>query len=134
MMILWVSLSWRASLLTQQTNPCSLNPIILLTTMSSASEQNPTQNEPGPPVNLANSAANELTTKEIESWDEEKLLQWIDDELPRPLKPEDRDCFIKAEIDGYVFVHHGSNRNTYTEAGLSAGISYKLADLAMKTI
>ena len=78
--------------------------------MSSASEQNPTRNEPGSPVNQAKSAANELTTKEIESWDEEKLLQWIDDELPRPLKPEHRDCFIKLKLMGmssYIMVAIG---------------------------
>jgi len=86
--------------------------------------------------NPAESAANEPTIEEIESWESEKLLEWIQQKLSVKLKPEDGAKLLKAEIDGELFIGLASHKlsTVFEKAGLSIGVSSKLAKLAREAI
>ena len=51
-----------------------------------------------------------------------------------PLKPDDEEKFLNARIDGEVFSNHPGDREFFIGAGLSYGVSDKLAELAKNTI
>jgi hypothetical protein len=88
---------------------------------------NPEQNELS---FQAKFAADEPTIEEIGSWDENKLLEWIQGKLSIPLKHEDGAKFLNAGIDGTVFFGGAGNMGFFERAGLSFGASFKLAKLA----
>ena len=82
----------------------------------------------------AESAANEPTTQEIESWDKNKLLLWIQQKLSTPLEPKDAEKVVKAVINGSVFLKGAGDRKFFQSAGLTFGASVELAELARKAI
>ena len=51
-------------------------------------------------VGQAEPTINEPTVQVIRSWDEAKLLEWIQQKLSRPLKPDNEEKFLNAEISG----------------------------------
>jgi hypothetical protein len=79
----------------------------------------------------ANFAANEPTKEEIRGWDENEVVQWIQPKLS--LKPKDVRKFIKAEINGRVFLRRAGDTNFFKEVGFSFGVSDDLAELAAET-
>jgi hypothetical protein len=44
------------------------------------------------------------TAQEIETWDKEKVLRWIQKRKPNTLEDDDLDNFNKARIDGAAFL------------------------------
>ena len=52
--------------------------------------------EPSSPVDGEKSTAYEPTIEEIKGWDEEELLNWIQQKLPRLFKPTDTEDFLDA--------------------------------------
>ena len=80
------------------------------------------------------SATNEPTMQEIRSWDEDKLLKWIQQKLSTPLVPTDSETISKAVISGSVFLRGADDKNFFQDAGLSFGASFELAELAEKTL
>ena len=102
--------------------------------MNTFPEPNPKKDDLSSPANQAKSTANELTIKEIESWDEHKLLDWIQHELSRPLEPEDATKFSNAKLTGEAFLLLAGDRKTFTDIGLPIGTSIVLANLAAKIV
>ena len=107
---------------------------ILPITMSSSQAPNPKQDELSSQTGQSKSAADEPTIEEIRSWDENKLLQWIQQKLPAPLEPKDVKRFLNAVIDGSVFLRGAGDRKFFQDAGLSFVASVKLAELAKETV
>jgi hypothetical protein len=71
------------------------------------------------------------TIEQIENWDKDKLLEWIQQELPGLLTGDDLEKFKAASIRGRVFVKYGCDTGFFkNECNLPVGISYELADLA----
>jgi hypothetical protein len=100
--------------------------------MGAFPEPNPEQNELSSQAGQAKSAADKPTIQEIRSWDETKLLKWIQQKLSIPLKPEDADKVVTAVINGSVFLR-GADNKFFQSAGLSFGASVELAELARET-
>ena len=80
------------------------------------------------------SATNEPTTDEIGKWKNDKLLEWIQQNLTNPLDDEDKEAFFKSKIDGDLFLKGANNGGYFQRASLSFGASEKLAELAGKII
>ena len=101
--------------------------------MSTLPDPDPKQTDRSSQVGQAEPTINEPTVQEIRSWDEDKLLEWIQQKLSRPLKTEDREKFLKAGIDGEVFSNHGGDWEFFMRVGFSYGVSDKLSELARNT-
>jgi len=102
--------------------------------MSTLPDPDPKQTDRSSQVGQAEPTINEPTVQEIRSWDEDKLLEWIQQKLSRPLKPNDKDKFLSAGIDGEVFLNHGGDWEFFMRVGFSHGVSDKLSELARNTI
>ena len=104
--------------------------------MSTLPDPDPKQTDRSSQVGQAEPTINEPTVQEIRSWDEDKLLEWIQQKLSRPLNPNDKEKFLKAGIDGVVFLASAGSEDFYTRPsiGLSFGASFQLAELARNTI
>ena len=98
--------------------------------MSTLPDPDPKQTDRSSQVSQAEPTINEPTVQEIRSFDEAKLLEWIQQKLSVPLKPDDKEKFLNAEIDGEVFLGAAGNKEFFRWAGLSFGVSYQLAELA----
>jgi hypothetical protein len=98
--------------------------------MSTSAEPNPKQSELSSQSNQAMPAANEFTIDKVKSWNTNKLLEWIQQKLYIPLKPEDAKKFLDADIDGEAFLGLASDRESFRSVGLTLGASQKLAQLA----
>ena len=69
--------------------------------------------------------------KQIESWDKDKLLEWIQQELPGLLTGDDLEKFKAASIRGRAFVKYGGDVGFFKNGcHLPIGPSLELADLA----
>ena len=101
--------------------------------MGAFPEPHPEQNKLSSQAGQAKFAADEPTIEEIGSWDENKLLEWIQRKLSIPLKHEDGAKFLNAVIDGSVFLLGADDKKSFQGAGLSFGASVKLAELARET-
>ena len=102
--------------------------------MSTLPDPDPKQTDRSSQVGQAEPTINEPTVQEIRSWDEDKLLEWIQQKLSRPLKPDNKEKFLNAEIDGEVFLNHGGDWEFFMRVGFSYGVSDKLSELARNTI
>ena len=81
------------------------------------------------------SATNKPTVEEIRCWNRGQLLDWIQQNLIEPLDDEDKELFLKAKINGKVFLNHaGDERFFRKRCKLPPGISDSLASLASKVI
>ena len=89
--------------------------------MDAIPEPTPEQNDLSSQAGQAKSAADEPTIEEIGSWDENKLLEWIQQKLSIPLKHEDEAKFLNAGIDGIVFLQGNDNKEFFQRAGLPLG-------------
>ena len=98
--------------------------------MSTLPDPDPKQTDGSSQVGQAEPTINEPTVQEIRSWDEDKLLEWIQQKLSRPLKPNDKEKLLNAEIDGEVFLGAAGNKEFFRWAGFSFGASFKLSELA----
>ena len=102
--------------------------------MSTLPDPDPKQTDRSSQVGQAEPTINEPTVQEIRSWNEDKLLEWIQQKLSRPLKPEDGKKLLDAGTDGEVFLECAGSGEFFREAGLSLGASHKLTKLARNTI
>jgi hypothetical protein len=101
--------------------------------MGAFPEPNPEQNKLSSQASQAKFAADNPTIEEIRSWDENKLLEWIQRKLSIPLKDEDKAKFLNAVIDGSIFLLGAGDNKFFQGTGLSFGASIKLAELARET-
>ena len=102
--------------------------------MSTLPDPDPKQTDRSSQVGQAEPTINEPTVQEIRSFDEAKLLEWIQQKLSVPLKPDDEEKFLNARIDGEIFSNLGGNWEFFMRVGFSYGVSDKLAELARNTI
>jgi hypothetical protein len=73
------------------------------------------------------------TIEEIKNWDEEDLLEWIQQKRPKLLKDDDIKKLKEARISGDVFVDHAGDVEFFeNKCNLPIGISERLAKLARK--
>jgi hypothetical protein len=63
-----------------------------------------------------------------------KLLNWIQDNLSRPLEDEDAKELVDNRIDGSAFLEGAHCRDVFRDAGTSVGASAQLARLAREII
>ena len=104
--------------------------------MSTLPDPDPRQTDRSSQVGQAEPTINEPAVQELRSWNEAKLLEWIQQKLSVPLKPDDEEKFLNAEISGEVFLDSAGSEDFYTRPsiGLSFGASFRLAKLARNTI
>jgi len=74
------------------------------------------------------------TLQEVESWDEDQLLEWIQRTAPRVLKEENLSRFKEAEVDGSTFLRHAGDPDFFTKLGLTYVPSDGLAFLAKQVV
>jgi len=75
------------------------------------------------------------TAQEIRTWGHEKLLEWIQGKLSVPLAPEDKEEFLRAKINGNIFLKHADDPDFFEKkCKLPVGPSECLADLAEEII
>jgi hypothetical protein len=75
--------------------------------------------------------ANGPTIQEIEDWDKDELLKWIQQKKPKLLGGENLEKFKKECISGHTFLKYAGNTDFFQKnCHLPAGTSSDLADLA----
>ena len=63
-----------------------------------------------------------LKAEQMKEWDEDKLLTWIKQELPKPLKDDTIKKFKDAEISGRAFLKLANNEEFFNQRfGLTTG-------------
>ena len=73
----------------------------------------------------------EATIEEVTKYNEDKLLQWIEQKRPGLLRDTNLEIFKQAFIDGDVFVDHAGDVEFFEiKCKLPIGISERLAKLA----
>jgi hypothetical protein len=78
-------------------------------------------------------ATNELTIDKVNSWNANQLLEWIQQNLTSPLDKEDKRLFLKAKINGEVFLSHAGDIDWFeNKCKMPVGTSESLANLAGK--
>src|SRR5205809_6100636 len=102
--------------------------------MSTLPDPDPRQTDRSSQVGQAEPTINEPAVQELRSWNEAKLLEWIQQKLSVPLKPGNEEKFLNAEIDGGVFLNHGGDWEFFMRVGFSHGVSDKLSELARNNI
>ena len=102
--------------------------------MSTSAKPNPKQTDLSSQSGQAMSATNKPSIEEIKNFDEANLLEWIKENSSLRLKPGAEKKFLDAEIDGEFFLSHAGDDAFFQKAGLSLGMSDKLARLAEKTL
>jgi hypothetical protein len=71
------------------------------------------------------------TIEEIKKWDEDELLEWIQQKEPKLLKGDKLEKFKDSSIDGVIFLKYaGDKKYFHKECNLPIGTSERLADLA----
>src|SRR3982751_6678635 len=81
--------------------------------MSTLPDPDPRQTDRSSQVGQAEPTINEPAVQELRSWNEAKLLEWIQQKLSVPLKPDDEEKFLNARIDGEVFSNHPGDREFF---------------------
>jgi hypothetical protein len=102
--------------------------------MSTSTESNPKPNELSSQSGPAISAANDPTVSEIGNWDVDKLLEWAQQKISLMHNAGEIARFLKARINGRVFLKGAGDRKFFQDAGISFGASVELAELASETI
>jgi hypothetical protein len=88
----------------------------MTTTFESASEQTEQSTQELPIV---------PTVEEMETWDEEKVLRWIQQRKPNLLKEDDVNNLKKARIAGSAFLDF--DVESFKSCGLPVGIAVPLS-------
>ena len=82
------------------------------------------------PIPEHNSSQAEPKIEEIEDWDTDDLLNWIQKRHRKLLKDGDRKKLQKNRVDGVVFLKHAGDVDFFEmKCGLPIGTSERLADL-----
>jgi len=81
-----------------------------------------------------NTSQSKPTIEQIESWDKDKLLEWIQQELPGLLTGDDLEKFNVASIRGRAFVKYGGDVEFFSGFKLPYGSGYELAGLAREIV
>ena len=82
------------------------------------------------PIPEHNSSQAEPKIEEIEDWDTDDLLNWIQKRHRKLLKDDDRRKLQKKRVDGVVFLKHAGDVDFFEmKCGLPIGTSERLADL-----
>jgi hypothetical protein len=75
--------------------------------------------------------ASQPTIEEIENWDADELLEWIQQNRPKLLKDDKLEKFKAEDISGDVFVDHAGDVEFFeNKCNLPSGTSERLANLA----
>ena len=98
--------------------------------MDAIPEPTPEQSDLSSQAGQAKSAADEPTIEEIGSWDENKLLEWIQQNYRFILKGDNLENFKKACIGGIAFLD--SDVEFYETCRLPRGVGLALKRLADK--
>ena len=81
--------------------------------------------------NSSQASQAEPTIEAIENWDADELLEWIQQNRPKPLKGDKLEKFKAEDISGDVFVDHAGDVEFFkNKCNLPIGTSERLADLA----
>jgi hypothetical protein len=73
----------------------------------------------------------EPTIEEIKNWDEDDLLEWIQQRHPKLLKGDDLKKLKGERVDGVIFLNHAGDKKYFREeCNLASGTSERLANLA----
>jgi len=74
----------------------------------------------------------EPTIEQIENWDADELLDWIQKNRPKVLKDNDKsEKFKREDISGDVFLNHAGDAEFFeNKCKLPSGTSERLANLA----
>jgi hypothetical protein len=72
------------------------------------------------------------TVQQMEDWDKDELLRWIQQKEPNLLSGDDLEKYIAAEISGNVFLWAAGDADFFMKADLPLGISLGLAILGHK--
>ena len=101
--------------------------------MNSRTEQNPGLGSSG---DKEKPATNEPTMQEIGGLNRKNLLEWLKQKLSLEPKDEGKfsEKFSEAEIDAQLFLKNAGNLEFFQNAGLSYGLSFKLANLASEVM
>ena len=65
----------------------------------------------------------------MKDWDQDNLLQWIQQKRPNLLRREHLDKFRAAEFLGETFLRRAGDVDFFMKAGLPLGVSEVLASL-----
>ena len=99
--------------------------------MNTCAEPNHKQNE----NSQSGQVTKEYTIQEIKSWNRNRLVDWIQQNLTEPLDDEDKELFLKAKITGNIFLNYAGNIDFYEQrCKLPPGTSAGLADLASEIV
>ena len=99
-------------------------------TMNTLLESSSKQTELSSQASQAKPVANEPTTQEMADWDDDKLLQWIQQKEPELLEDENLEKFKAACISGKAFLKYAGNEEFFRKkCNLPAGTSSDLSDL-----
>ena len=102
--------------------------------MNNPLEPNPKPTELSSQAGQAKPVTNEPTTQEMEIWNKDKLLQWIQEKKPELLEDENLEIFKAARISGKAFLKYAGDVQFFEkECNLPIGTSSDLADLAKET-
>src|SRR4051794_34974666 len=71
--------------------------------------------------------------QEMEIWNKDKLLLWIQEKKPELFADEDLETFKAAHISGKAFLNHAGDLGFFKRCNLPMWTSWHLADLAEET-
>jgi len=69
------------------------------------------------------------TAQQMNKWDQDELLQWIQQKKPNLLSHDDLEKFTAAKFLGESFLRRAGDLDIFTKAGLPVGVSEVLANL-----
>jgi hypothetical protein len=102
--------------------------------MNNLLEPNPKPTEVSSQAGQAKPVTNEPTTQEMEIWNKDELLQWIQQKVPKLLEDENLKKFKAAHISGKGFLKYAGDVEFFEKkCNLPIGTSSDLADLAKET-
>jgi hypothetical protein len=70
------------------------------------------------------------TVEQMEGWNTDELLRWIDQKKSQFLRGDDLQKFMASKISGEGFLWASGDRKFFMDAGLPVGISEELSILS----
>ena len=104
-----------------------LGALFLPVVMNHSTEPGHKQIEPG--IQPRPEIPSNPTVQQMKDWDQDNLLQWIQQKKPNLLSGENLGKFVAAGILGEGFLWSAGGRQFFMDAGLPVGISQELAIL-----
>jgi hypothetical protein len=101
--------------------------------MNNPLDPNPKPTELSSQAGQAKPVTNEPTTQEMEIWNKDKLLLWIQEKKPELFEDEVLETSKAARVSGKAFLNHAGDLGFFKGCNLPMGTSWDLADLAKET-